>query len=137
VAKIDIKSEFSYIICSYLRRLVIQNSLKCTDTSDFFRSASKSNRYLFLLIANVSFIDKCIYKKKPITWRYHLDVCILIVDSYIVAVEIRQNKRVYYVSYGCFLSCCVTKGDKSKLIKEQTPGWRRTWRSKSFLNSFT
>ena len=38
----DIKSEFSSIICSYLRRLVIQNSLMHGDTSDFFRSASKS-----------------------------------------------------------------------------------------------
>ena len=32
----DIKSEFSYIICSYLRRLVIQNSLKCTETLQIF-----------------------------------------------------------------------------------------------------
>jgi hypothetical protein len=32
----DIKSEFSYIICSYLRRLVIKNSLKCTETLQIF-----------------------------------------------------------------------------------------------------
>ena len=44
----DIKSEFSSIICSYLRRLVIQNSLKGTETLQiFFRSTSKSDRYYF------------------------------------------------------------------------------------------
>jgi hypothetical protein len=32
----DIKSEFSYIICSYLRRLLIQNLLKCTGTLQIF-----------------------------------------------------------------------------------------------------
>ena len=32
----EMKSEFSYIICSYLRRLVIQNSLKCTETLHIF-----------------------------------------------------------------------------------------------------
>jgi hypothetical protein len=32
----DIKSEFSYIICSYLKRLVIQSSLKCTETLQIF-----------------------------------------------------------------------------------------------------
>jgi hypothetical protein len=32
----DIKSEFSYIICSYLKRLVIQNSLKYTETVQIF-----------------------------------------------------------------------------------------------------
>jgi hypothetical protein len=32
----DIKSEFSYILCSYLRRLVIQDSLKCTETLQIF-----------------------------------------------------------------------------------------------------
>ena len=32
----DIKSEFSYIICSYLRRLVIQNSSKCTEILQIF-----------------------------------------------------------------------------------------------------
>ena len=32
----DIKSEYSYIICWYLRRLVIQNSLKCTETLQIF-----------------------------------------------------------------------------------------------------
>ena len=45
----DIKSEFSSIICSYLRRLVIQNSLKGTETLQiFFRSASKSDQYFFI-----------------------------------------------------------------------------------------
>jgi hypothetical protein len=43
----DIKSEFSYIICSYLRRLVIQNSLKW----DFYCSDSKSDRYFLFKIA--------------------------------------------------------------------------------------
>jgi hypothetical protein len=38
-----------YIICSYLRRLVIQNSLKCTETLQiFFRSASKSDRFFYI-----------------------------------------------------------------------------------------
>jgi hypothetical protein len=32
----DIKSEISYIICSYLRRLLIQNLLKCTGTLQIF-----------------------------------------------------------------------------------------------------
>ena len=32
----NITSEFSYIICSYLRRFVVQNSLKCTETLQIF-----------------------------------------------------------------------------------------------------
>jgi hypothetical protein len=44
-----IKSEFSYLICSYLKRLIIQNSWKCTETLHiFFGSASKSDRYFFI-----------------------------------------------------------------------------------------
>ena len=40
---------FSSIICSYLSRLVIQNSLKGTETLQiFFQSASKSDRYFFI-----------------------------------------------------------------------------------------
>jgi hypothetical protein len=38
----DIKSEFSYIICSYLRRLVIQNSLKW----DFYWSRFQNRLYI-------------------------------------------------------------------------------------------
>ena len=32
----DIKSQFSYLICSYMRRLAIQNSLKCMGTLQIF-----------------------------------------------------------------------------------------------------
>ena len=32
----DIKSQFSYQICSYMRRLAIQNSLKCTGSLQIF-----------------------------------------------------------------------------------------------------
>ena len=32
----DIKSLFSYLICSYMRRLAIQNSLECTGTLHIF-----------------------------------------------------------------------------------------------------
>ena len=47
-----------YIICSYLRRLVIQNSLKCMETLQiFFRSASKSDRYFFFGINCDLFIE--------------------------------------------------------------------------------
>lgn len=41
------------------------------------------------------------------------------------------SSRYDYVMYAWCFSCCLTKGDKSK------SGWRHTWRSKSFLNSFT
>jgi hypothetical protein len=37
---------FTYLICLYMRRLTIQNLLKCMgDTPDFYRSASKSDLY--------------------------------------------------------------------------------------------
>jgi hypothetical protein len=45
----DIKSEFSYIICSYLRRLVIQNSLKCTETLQRFFSIRFQIRSVFFI----------------------------------------------------------------------------------------
>ena len=57
----DIKSEFSYIICSYLRRLFIQNSLKW----DFYWSDSKSDRYFLFKIA--IYLLNCLYADRPVS----------------------------------------------------------------------
>jgi hypothetical protein len=45
----DIKSEFSYIICSYLRRLHIQNSFKCTGTLQIFINLLPNSIGIFYL----------------------------------------------------------------------------------------
>ena len=47
---LDIKSsEFSYIICSYLRRLHIQNSFKCTGTLQIFINLLPNSIGIFYL----------------------------------------------------------------------------------------
>ena len=59
----DIKSEFSYIICSYLWRFVIQNSLKW----DCYWSDSKSDRYFYLKLRS---IYRSVYMLTDLCQRY-------------------------------------------------------------------
>jgi hypothetical protein len=68
----DIKSEFSYIICSYFEKVDHSKFVEMHgDTSDFFRSTSKSDRYFFIncdLFIELLLTDLCLLQLENRLW---------------------------------------------------------------------